>query len=349
MTWEESKTHFMKKVKVEKALGMALAHDVTRIVPGRFKGPAFKKGHIIREEDIPELKRIGKNHIYALEVSESRIHEDAAALRICRAVSGPGLEWTEPSEGKSAMTARFPGILKVDAAGLLKINRIDDIIVSTLKTHFPCETGRTVAAARIIPLTISKKKMDRFEAVAARHHPVLRIMPYRTFKIGAVVTGTEIYNGLIYDEFDEYVKKAAASFGQDIEKKIVVPDDASAIAGAIGRLVGMGCDMIIATGGLSVDPDDVTRTGVLKAGAKLVAYGSPVIPGAMFLYARLGEIPIIGLPACVYYHRATVFNLIFPRILAGDEITKKDIAEMGHGGLCLNCETCRYPECSFGK
>ena len=357
----------MKKVKVENCAGMALAHDVTRIIPGRFKGPGFKKGHIVRTEDIPELIKIGKNHIYALDLSKSQLHEDDAALRICDAICRPApnpdlesnrdpdqnlrqnLEWTPPSEGKSNIISSCAGTLKVNEAGLLEINEMDDVILSTLKTNFPCQKGQTVAATRIIPLVISKTKINALSDIAARRHPILRIMPWKTPKIGAVVTGTEICNGLIHDEFDAYVGKTVSQFGCQIDEKIVVPDDASAISQAIFTLVDHGNEMIITTGGLSVDPDDVTKKGILETGATLISYGSPILPGAMFLYAKLNEIPIIGLPACVYYHRATIFNIVFPRLLAGDDLTKTDIDQMGHGGLCMNCEVCRYPICPFGK
>jgi molybdenum cofactor synthesis domain-containing protein len=198
-------------------------------------------------------------------------------------------------------------------------------------------------------LTINLKKIERLESISQKQHPVVSIEPYRRLKVGAVVTGSEIYEGMIRDEFDKYVGKKIMTYGSSIIKKILVPDKVEAIAQAIGELLDLGCDLILTTGGLSVDPDDVTRQGVKKIGAEVVSYGSPVLPGAMFLYARMADIPILGLPACVYYHKSTVFDLIFPRVLAGDKISKNDIAEMGHGGLCLNCDRCRFPVCPFGK
>ncbi len=339
----------MKKVRVEKAVGMVLAHDLTRIVPGKFKGVGFKKGHVIREEDLEELYKIGKHHLYVLELSAKRLHEDDAARRIARAICGAALSKTDPVEGKINIVSQKSGLLKIDTRRLLRINKINDIIVSTLKTNFPCPKGQIVAATRIIPLTIARSKIERLEKLAAQGGPVIQLVPFRPLKVGVVVTGTEIYEGLIPDGFDSQVKRILDHYGAKVIKKILAPDNPEAIAAALQALAALGCNLLITTGGLSVDPDDVTKKGVLLSGARLVAYGSPVLPGAMFLYARLQETPILGLPACVYYHETTIFNLVLPRILAGDEITKNDLAALGHGGLCLNCDTCRFPVCPFGK
>jgi molybdenum cofactor synthesis domain-containing protein len=339
----------MKKVKVEKAIGMVLAHDITRIIPGKFKGVGFKKGHIVQEKDIPELKKLGKNHIYVLNLSANKLHEDDAALRIAFAISGDQLHWTDPVEGKSSIISNTKGIVKLKPAVLLKINKLGEIIVSTVKNNFPCQEDQIVAATRIIPLTISTKKIERLELLVQNQHPVINVMPYRKLKVGAVVTGSEIYEGIIQDEFDKYVGKKINDYGSKVVKKILTPDNPGAIGNAVGQLRELGCDLILTTGGLSVDPDDVTRQGVKQIGAEIIAYGAPVLPGAMFLYAKLDGIPILGLPACVFYHETTIFDLTFPRVLAGDEITKNEIAQMGHGGLCLDCEKCQFPVCPFGK
>ncbi|MBW2060302.1 MAG: molybdopterin-binding protein [Deltaproteobacteria bacterium] len=339
----------MKKIKVENAVGTVLAHDITRIIPGKFKGVGFKKGHIVTGDDVPELLKLGKKYLYVLDLPEGQLHEDEAALRIARAISGHNLRWTEPVEGKSNIVSLKDGLLKVNVAGLLRINKLGNIIVSTLKTNYPGRKDQTVAATRIIPLTISRKKIEKVENLAERYKPILEMLPYRKMRVGGVVTGSEIYQGLIKDEFDRYVARKVIDYGCQFMKKIIVPDDARAISQAILELKELGCELILATGGLSVDPDDVTRRGVREAGAKIICYGSPILPGAMFLYAILGEIPILGLPACVYYYETTVYDLILPRVLAGRQITRHEIAEMGHGGLCLNCQDCRYPVCPFGK
>ena len=304
---------------------------------------------MFKKKMISELLKLGKKHLYVLNLSANHLHEDDAALRIARAICGKQLHWTDPSEGKSNIISEADGIVKVDRAALLKINKLGKIIVSTLKNNFPVQKDQIVAATRIIPLTLNVKKIERLENVAKKQHPVISIKPYRQLNVGAVVTGSEIYDGIIRDEFDKYVGKKVSAYGSRIVKKILVPDKVAAIAKAISELMDLGCDLILTTGGLSVDPDDVTRQGVKKIGAEIVAYGAPVLPGAMFLYARLKGAPILGLPACVYYHESTIFDLIFPRVLAGDRISKNEIAEMGHGGLCLNCDRCQFPVCPFGK
>jgi len=339
----------MRTVRIEKAIGMVLAHDVTRIVPGKFKGVGFRKGHIIREEDVPEFLKLGKQSVFVLNLDVNRLHEDDAALRIAKAIAGEGLSWTEPREGKSTLISTTKGLLKIDPKGLLQINKMGDIIVSTLKTDFPCLENQAVAATRIIPLTIARKKIERLEAIAEKRRPVIRVLPYRKLKVGAVVTGTEVFRGLIPDGFDQQVGQKIKAYGCEVVKKILVPDVVQEIARAIRELKHDGCDVILTTGGLSVDPDDVTKDGVKRSGAKIIVYGTPILPGAMFLYALLDGTPILGLPACVYYHPATVLDLTLPRVLAGEHITKSEIAELGHGGLCMNCEKCQYPICPFGK
>ena len=339
----------MKTIKVENAVGTVLAHDITRIVPGKFKGVGFKKGHIVRKKDIPELLKLGKKSLYVMTLNENQLHEDDAALRIARAVSDRSLRWTKPSEGKSGIVSKSAGLFKVDTHGLLKLNKIGNIIISTLKNNLTVEGNQTIAATRIIPLVISKKKIERLEQIAEKHYPLLQVLPFKKMKVGAVVTGSEVFQGLVKDEFDQYIGKKFIGFGSTVVQKKLVPDDDALIADAISQLKKNGCELIVTTGGLSVDPDDVTRKGIKMSGAKIVMYGTPILPGAMFLYAKYDDVPVLGLPACVFFHTFTVFDIILPRILVGDDISRDEIAAMGHGGLCMNCQDCRYPVCTFGK
>lgn len=339
----------MNKIKVEDSVGMVLAHDITRIIPGEFKGVAFKKGHLIAEKDIPELLKIGKEHIYIMELSVNQLHEDDAALRIAPAVSDENLTWTNPKEGKSAIKSSCRGLLNVNAQGLKQINQIGDLIVSTLKTNTPVSPGQTIASTRIIPLVIDQWKIEQVELMSSQFYPILSVKPFYSMKFGGVVTGSEIYKGLIKDEFDEYVAEKTKSYGCQYLKKVIVPDDPQKIASAIHELKEAGCELILTTGGMSVDPDDVTKLGIQYSGAEVLSYGTPVLPGAMFLYANLDDTIILGLPACVFYHKATVYDLILIRVLAGEKITADTVADMAHGGLCLNCSHCQYPVCPFGK
>ncbi len=339
----------MNKIKVEDAVGTVLAHDITRIVPGKFKGVGFRKGHIVKQEDIPELFKIGKQYLYVLDLPDDHLHEDDAALSIAKSVSGNNLEWTQPREGKTTIVSKINGLLKVNIDSLLQINRLDNIILATLKNNLTCKKGQIVAATRIIPLIIPKQSIDHLEQLADKTGPVLTVRQFKSLKVGAVITGSEIYTGLIKDDFDPTIGRKIRDYGCSIERKIIVSDDIKAISNAVLDLQHAGCDLVVTTGGLSVDPDDVTRQGVIRAGAEILFYGTPVLPGAMFMYAQIGTIPVLGLPACVFYSKQTVFDILFPRILAGESIIEDDIIQMGHGGLCMECEVCHFPICSFGR
>jgi molybdenum cofactor synthesis domain-containing protein len=339
----------MKKIKVQKAVGMVLGHDLTRIIPGRFKGVAFKKGHIIRPDDIPALLDLGKEFIFVLEMPPGQVHENEAAERLAQGLKGDHISLQGPAEGKISLTAEIPGLLKIQEIPLTQINLIPEIIVSSLHTNTVIEGGDVVAATRIIPLTIAEKRVIRAEKICARSGPLVSIKPFQKKKVGVVVTGSEVFQGRVRNGFDEWVGKKLTAYGCEIDRQTTVPDRVSRIAGAIREDLASGCDLIVTTGGMSIDPDDVTRKGIRRAGAKTIFYGTPVLPGAMFLYARIGPVPVLGLPACVFYHKVTMFDLILPLILAGEEPSRKEIAAMGYGGLCRNCRECRYPICPFGK
>ncbi len=339
----------IKQIMVEDAIGQVLAHDMTRIVPGKFKGVGFKRNHRVREEDIPELLKIGKKHIYVLELDESQIHEEDAALRIAAAISGQNLHWTETREGRSNIVSQIDGLLEIDVEGLLKMNSIGDLIVSTIKSGMPCKAGQTIAATRITPLFTEIERIERLEAIAKEHRPVLQIWPYVKTRVGLVITGSELYDGLIDDESDKWLLPRLLEYNCKLVGKIITSDDAGQIAAAVRALADKGSELIITTGGLSVDPDDVTRKGVREAGAEIISYGSPILPGAMFLNALLGDIPVLGLPAAVFYYPRTVYDLMLPRVLADRQPTASDIAAMGHGGFCMNCRVCHFPECPFGR
>jgi len=339
----------MLSVRVEDAVGMVLCHDITRIVPGEFKGRAFKKGHIVKEEDIPQLLNIGKENLYVWEKKEGWLHEDEAAARIAQAVTGPGISLTEPYEGKISLVSDLRGLLSINVDGLNAINNEDQVIVSTLHRNQIVEKGTVVAATRVIPLVIDNRIIEKVEEHAGQYRPVVQVKALSAMRIGVVVTGSEVYKGRIEDKFSPVVMEKVAKLGSSVINKINVTDSKAMIADAIKTLQKDGAELIIVTGGMSVDPDDMTPAGVAAAGGKIVAYGAPVLPGAMFMVAYIGETPVLGLPGCVMYASNTVFDLVLPRIMAGEKITRQDITMLGHGGLCAKCDTCRFPSCSFGK
>lgn len=337
----------MRLVRIEEAVGNVLCHDITKIVPGEFKGQAFKKGHIIREEDIEDFLKLGKEHIYVWEVKDGFVHENDAGLRIARIVCGNGLSMTEPREGRVNLIAENDGLLVINKEVLTRINMIEEIIIATRNNMRPVKKGAVVGGLRVIPLVINEEKLKLVEDIA-QNSEVAAVLPLRPLKVGVIVTGTEVYHGRIPDGFGPVVKKKVEAYGCEVIRQIIVPDSAEEIAEAVNSLIGMGAELLLTTGGMSVDPDDVTPSGIKLAGAKIVTYGAPVLPGAMVMAAYLGKVPVLGLPGCVMYHRTTVFDLLLPMVLAGLTITKPAVVKLGMGGLCLECDVCRYPACAFG-
>jgi hypothetical protein len=338
----------MHKVPVEDAVGMVLEHDLTEIVPGSFKGPSFKKGHIIRPGDIEHLLRLGKEHLYVLNIKDGVLHEDQAAQRISNAAAGQGLELTEASEGRINMLADRKGLLKVDAALLERVNGIGDIVLATAHTDQVVDKGRAVAGTRIVPLIIDEQKVGEVEALCS-NASLVQVLPFQPLEIGLVTTGSEIYKGRIRDGFGPVVRQKFDELGCSISRQVFVSDDIAMTVSAIENLLREGAQMIVVTGGMSVDPDDLSPSAIRAAGGEVVVYGAPTFPGAMFMLAYVGDIPVVGLPGCVMYHQASIFDLIVPRLAAGDTVRKKDVVGLGHGGFCAGCNPCRYPICPFGK
>jgi hypothetical protein len=339
----------MKLIPVAKAVGMVLGHDITEIVPGRFKGPAFKRGHVIRKEDVNRLLDLGKENIAALEIGPEWVHEDDAAFRLATAATGAGITLSVPSEGKVSMIALHDGLLKINVDRLNAINAISDIMMATLHTNQLVRGGQIVAGTRIIPLTIKNKTLQAAEARCGLKDPIVSIMPVRPYLVGLITTGSEVYHKRIKDQFGPVVKKKVSALGSRIFRQIYVPDDIPMTVSSIEALLGDGARIVLITGGMSVDPDDLTPSSIRATGAEVITYGAPVLPGAMFMLAYLKGIPIIGLPGCVMYHETSIFDLVMPRILAGERLTREDIIAFGHGGMCVGCGDCRYPACGFGK
>jgi len=335
---------------VEQAVGMVLPHDITEIVKDEFKGRAFKKGHVIRAEDIERLRRLGKEHIYVLELGPDEIHEDEAALAMAQALAGSGVEYSpEIVEGKVSLTAARDGLLKINREALFRFNLLGEVICATLQDNTPVQKGEQVAASRLIPLVGERRVVEEAVAVARSGVPIVRVLPLAKVKAGLVITGSEVFHGRIEDKFEQVLRDKLTTLGSTVATVRFAPDDPALIAAAIRACQDEGAQLIVTSGGMSVDPDDVTRLGIKEAGAEAVVYGTPVLPGAMFLVGRIGTVPVLGVPACGMFHRITVLDLVLPRILTGETIGREELAALGHGGLCRNCPQCRYPVCSFGK
>ncbi len=339
----------MKSIRVQDAAGMVLCHDITEIVPGKFKGPSFRKGHVIQNSDIEKLRDLGKRFIYVFELTKNQIHENEAAKRIAKAATGPGIFLSEPAEGKVTLSAAPEGLLKVDGPALTLINQIEDVMFATLHSNQPVADKQPVGGTRIIPLVTDEARIQRVEAICKDHFPILQVKPFVPHKIGLIVTGSEVFEGRIEDGFGPVVEKKFNDLGSRVVGYEKVSDDIDMTIKAIHGFIRKGVDMIALTGGMSVDPDDQTPASIRAAGGKVVVYGAPVLPGAMFMLAYIQNTPVIGLPGCVMYHQTSIFDLVVPRLLAGESVTRDDIVAMGHGGFCSNCDTCRFPVCPFGK
>jgi hypothetical protein len=378
-----------KTVPVAEAVGMVIAHDITEIRPGEFKGRAFKKGHIVRKEDIGHLQRLGKERLFILEIKEDEVHENDAAAAIAKALAGYGVKMGgEPNEGKINLIAARDGLLDINREALREFNMLGDVMCATVHKNTVVTKGQIVAGTRAIPLVVKKHIVERAAKIAEDAGGILAVKEMRRPKAGIVITGNEVYFGKIRDAFESVITSKIKNLNGDVVGVYFAPDDAKHIEDRIRTLISAGADLIVTTGGMSVDPDDVTRFAIRNLGVEEFIYGSPVLPGSMFLVAYLGAearkresgednnaragmrgsaeatdyitselpnfrtsglIPILGMPACGMYASITVFDLVLPRILTGEKINREAIAELGHGGLCLKCETCRYPVCPFGK
>ena len=339
----------MKLIRTEDAVGHVLCHDMTQIIPGKYKDARFRKGHVVTAEDIPVLLRMGKENLYVWEMTPGMVHENDAAERMCALCRNEHMTASAVKEGKMELTADIDGLFRVDSQRLRAVNSQDEVMIATRHGNTPVRRGDKLCGTRVIPLVIPEEQLRRAEE-AAGGAPLLELLPYRLKTAGVITTGSEVAKGLIQDAFTPVVERKLAACGIAMTEHRVVGDGVEAIADAIAQVRAAGVDLILCTGGMSVDPDDNTPGAVKRSGARIVTYGAPVLPGAMFLLGYFDDgTPIMGLPGCVMYASTTVFDLVLPRVAAGVPVTRADIAEMGEGGLCLGCGTCTYPNCGFGK
>jgi formylmethanofuran dehydrogenase subunit E len=339
-------------VALNHAVGLPLLHDLTQVEPGRSKGPVFRRGQVIEVGDICRLQRMGKRHLYVEENSPPEsdwIHEDDAARAFAAAMAGEGVACDgAPREGKITFTAREDGLLVVDSVLLEAFNMVEGVMCAARQGFSVVQAGRALAATRAIPLYLYRGQFARAMAVLSGG-PLFRVKPLRRARVGILVTGTEVFEKRIVDGFAPIIRNKVARLDCQVVWQDVVPDDRAAIADAVAAAQQSQIDLLVTTAGLSVDPDDVTRQGLLDAGATRLRYGAPVLPGAMLLLAQIGAVQVIGVPACALYHKATSFDLVLPRLLAGIDITRRDLARLAEGGFCLGCKTCTFPKCGFGK
>lgn len=343
----------MKLIKTEDAVGHVLCHDITQIIKGVTKDAVFRKGHIVTEEDIPVLLSVGKENLYVWEKEEGMLHENDAAEILRQICQGEHVHPSDVKEGKIELIADIDGVLKIEREKLRKVNSLGEIMIASRHGDFPVKKGDKLAGTRVIPLVISEEKMQQAKDVTAGG-VIFNILPYKKKKAGIVTTGSEVYYHRIKDTFTPVIEEKLAEYDIEIGGHEICNDDPQMIENAIRSLLADGCNMIVCTGGMSVDPDDRTPYAIRQVTGEIVSYGAPVLPGAMFLLAYYREegkevIPVLGLPGCVMYSKRTIFDLVLPRLTVGEILTAEDLNTLGEGGLCLNCPECTFPNCGFGK
>lgn len=343
----------MKLIKTEDAVGHVLCHDITQIIKGVTKDAVFRKGHIVTEEDIPVLLSVGKENLYVWEKEEGMLHENDAAEILRQICQGEHMHPSDVKEGKIELIADIDGVLKIEREKLRKVNSLGEIMIASRHGDFPVKKGDKLAGTRVIPLVISEEKMQQAKNVTAGG-VIFNILPYKKKKAGIVTTGSEVYYHRIKDTFTPVIEEKLAEYDIEIGGHEICNDDPQMIENAIRSLLADGCNMIVCTGGMSVDPDDRTPYAIRQVTGEIVSYGAPVLPGTMFLLAYYREegkevIPVLGLPGCVMYSKRTIFDLVLPRLTVGEILTAEDLNTLGEGGLCLNCPECTFPNCGFGK
>ena len=349
----------MKLIKTEDAVGTVLCHDITQIIKGVTKDAVFRKGHVVTEEDIPVLLSVGKEWLYVWEKEEGMLHENDAAEILCAMCLGDHMERSEAKEGKIELTAACSGLLKVNDQALKAVNGFGQMMIASRHGNFPVRKGDKLAGTRIIPLVIEEEKMEAARKRAmdiTGGKPILEILPFARKKVGIVTTGNEVYTGRIKDTFTPVILEKFSEYDAEIIGHVTLNDDDRRVTAAILELLEKGADVVVCTGGMSVDPDDKTPLAIRNTGSRIVSYGAPVLPGAMFLLAyyekgRVSGRPaaVMGLPGCVMYAKRTIFDLVLPRVMADDPVTAEELAALGQGGLCLNCSQCTFPNCGFGE
>ncbi len=346
----------MKLIRTVDAEGAVLCHDITQIIKGVTKDAVFRKGHVVTKEDIPVLLSVGKDQLYVWEKEEGMLHENDAAEILCEMCKGGNMERTQAKEGKIELKAACDGLLKVNNEALKTVNGLGQMMIATRHGNFPVKQGDKLAGTRIIPLVIEEEKMETAREAAAKvtgGEPILELKPFVHKKVGIVTTGNEVFYGRIQDTFTPVIEEKLSEFDAEVIDHVTWNDDDQKVTASILEMIEKGADVVVCTGGMSVDPDDKTPLAIKNTGARIVSYGAPVLPGAMFLlaYYEAGDrtVAVMGLPGCVMYAKRTIFDLVLPRVMADDPVTPEDLAALGQGGLCLNCPVCTYPNCGFGK
>lgn len=339
----------MKKLAVEQAVGQTLCHDMTAILENGFKGVRFARGHVIAKEDLPVLRAMGKRHVFVWESGAGEVHEEDAARALAEALCGEGIASSGPSEGKISLSAARDGLFYVNKPALRAINGVGDYTVACRAGNTAVKKGDKLAGARIVPLVTGEERVRAAVGIARENFPVMSVLPFRPLKTAVIITGSEVYEGLIEDRFEPVLRAKLPAYGAQIIGVRKCPDELDRLLEAMEGFLAQGAELLLMTGGMSVDPDDLTPTAIRQSGARLVTQGVPMQPGNMLTLAYRGRAAIIGVPGASLHAKVTSLDVFLPLIFAGVELRPQDIAALGDGGLCLGCESCIFPRCAFGS
>ena len=327
---------------------MELCHDITAMFDG-FKGALFRRGHVIEAADIPRLLDIGKQNVFVWEPEAGEIHEEDAALRMAAMAPVAGAHYEGPSEGKVVLKADSAGMFRVNTPLLRQINSIGDLTISTIPDHYPVQPGMKLASARIVPLVTQQAQIEAAEALC-KDERLLDLLPYQAKKAGIIITGSEVYHGRIKDKFEAVARRKLAHYPCEILGVTLCDDDLAMLTGAARDFLDRGADLLIFSGGMSVDPDDLTPSAIRALGAEVVSYGVPAQPGNMTLVAYLDGCAVLGVPGASIVLPTTMFDVVLPHVFAGVKFTKAELIALGDGGLCHQCASgCHFPNCTFGR
>jgi molybdopterin biosynthesis enzyme len=325
---------YLTTLAPDQAVGHILRHNLS----GPDGRKALSKGHRIAAGDLPQLAALGLEQVRVAVLEPGDVHENEAARRLAAAVCGPGVLARPPAASRVNLLAAADGIVRVDVAALLRINEIDGLTVATLPSHALARVRQRVATIKIIPFAVPEEELARAEAIGraalAARTSVIALSPLRQLDIGVILVGSRAARARIEAGVYPAIESRVVELGSRVLAVRYVESEEHVIAGTIGELRAAGAQLLIVAGETSImDRDDVTPQGIRLAGGRIEHYGAPVEPGNLLLLAYLDTLPVLGAPGCVRSRDVNIVDLLLPRLLAGEQITRRDIVELGHGGL----------------
>jgi len=332
-------------ISIEDAVGLPLAHDLTQVDAERqTKGARFRRGHLLAPEDLPVLRKMGRLNLSVLDLEEGEVHEDEAARSLADALCGEGLEIEGPEEGRCRLVSTRKGVARFDPEMVKRVNLDREWSFGTCPANAIVKPGSTVAAFRILPLALKRASLER----AVRESSPFSVRPFLPLGVGLVTTGSEIKAGLVKDAVCGKLLRKLEELGGSFAGQRFCGDGAEEIRESVRELLHAGADIVICTGGMSVDADDRTPEAIRSVADEVLFRGVPAMPGSNLMLARAGESWVVGAPACAAHDERTALDRLLIALFAGlgEEI---DVKNWGIGGLCSRCRVCSFPDCDFAR